>query len=141
MTPTELKSQIAALVFSYTGGLDESAMKSLLDNIVDSMGTATSLDVAEVPKIANFTAAETDKTKLYIINSSSAITITLPTGITAGVWWEFLRVGTGAVTFVAGSGATIISADNRLKIRSQYSYARAIVRAGNQFSLGGDLVL
>lgn len=97
--------------------------------------------IAEVSKTASFSVADADAFKLYVINSASAVTITLPTALTAGNWWEFLNIGTGQVTFAAGASATVISSDSRLKIRAQYSYARAILRASNQYSLGGDLVL
>lgn len=97
--------------------------------------------VTEVSKTASFSVTDADAFKLIVINSSSAVTVTLPTALTAGNWWEFLNIGTGQVTFAAGTSATVISPDSRLKIRAQYSYARAILRASNQFSLGGDLVL
>lgn len=142
MTPAEIKSQIAALVPNFFGGFIESRIKSVLNNIVDNMGSAgASLLITEVPKTASFSISDTDKFCLYVINSSSAVVVTFPTALTAGNWWEVVSVGTGAVSFIAGSSATIVSPDSRLKLRTQYSQARIIARASNQGVLGGDIVL
>lgn len=99
------------------------------------------LDIVEVSKTASFTVALADAGKTYVINSASAVVVTFPTAMTAGKWWEFLSIGAGAVTFIAGASATLISPDNRLKLRAQYSTARIFARASNQGSLGGDIVL
>lgn len=98
------------------------------------------LSVKEVSKTGSFTISNTEAYCLYVINSASAVTVTVPSGLTAGNWWEFLNIGAGLVTYAA-SGSTIVSPDTRLKIRARYSYARAIARASNVVSLGGDLVL
>jgi len=142
MTPTEIKAKITDLVISYTGGVIEGEFKTVLNDIVDSLGTGggASLLVIEEPKTASFNVVDVDAFKLYVVNSASAVTITIPSGLTAGNWWEVLNIGTGQVSFAA-SGSTIISPDNRLKIRARYSTARIIARASNQISLGGDLVL
>lgn len=104
-------------------------------------GGALNLDIVEVVKTASFSVALADSGKTYVINSASAVVVTYPTGLPAGKWWEFLSIGSGAVSFVAGASATLISPDNRLKLRTQYSTARIIARASNQGSLGGDIVL
>ncbi|TPG42005.1 GDSL-type esterase/lipase family protein [Flavobacterium pectinovorum] len=113
----------------------------LWDGYTKPQIAVVNLDITEVSKIASFTVSLTDSGKLYVINSSSAVVVTFPTGITAGKWWEFISIGTGAVSFVAGSNATLISPDNRLKLRAQYSQARILARALNQGALGGDIIL
>lgn len=113
----------------------------LWDGYVKPQTAVVNLDIAEVSKTASFTVSLTDSGKLYVINSSSAVVVTFPTGMTAGKWWEFISIGTGSVSFVAGSSATLISPDNRLKLRAQYSQARIVARASNQGALGGDIIL
>lgn len=113
----------------------------LWDGYAKPVASVANLDMVEVPKTASFAVSLADSGKLYVINSASAVVVTFPTAMTAGKWWEFLSIGTGAVSFVAGSSATLISPDSRLKLRTQYSTARVIARASNQGSLGGDIVL
>ena len=110
---------------------DKNGTVALLSDVVS---------ITEYPKTASFSVSNAENLGLYVINSASAITITLPSGLATGNMWEFLNIGTGIITFLA-SGSTIISPDNRLKIRTQYSSCRVIARASNQLSLGGDLAL
>lgn len=101
----------------------------------------SNLNVIEVNKTNSFSVSDADKFKLYVINSAGAVTVTVPTGLTPGYWWEFLNIGAGQVSFINGGGASLISPDSRKKLRAQYSYARVIARSSGQTSLGGDIVL
>lgn len=103
----------------------------------------TKLDkaIVEASKTGSFTVDAADAYKLYVINSGSAVTVTFPTSMSAGLWWDFVSIGTGAVSFVAGSSATLVSADSRLKLRAQYSACRIVARGSNQGLLTGDIVL
>lgn len=142
LTKAELKQKITDLVMSYVGGLTETKFKTLLNDIVDSIGTGSAtLSIVEEPKTANFSITDADAFKLYVINSASAVSVTVPTGLTAGNWWGFFNIGTGVVSFVSATGVTIQSADNRKKLRTQFSFARAVARANDQNALGGDIVL
>lgn len=113
---------------------DEAVNKGQLDSKLDKA-------ITEVPKTGSFTVDAADAYKLYVINSASAVTVTFPTGLSAGLWWDFITIGTGTVTFVAGSSATLVSADSRLKLRTQYSACRIVARGSNQGLLTGDIVL
>lgn len=61
--------------------------------------------------------------KMLLVNSSSAVTITVPSGSTIpdGTLVNIVAVGTGAVTLVAGNGATLKTKDSKLKIDGQYA--------------------
>lgn len=139
MTLKEIYNYVVAQLTGSLASLNTTD-KSNLVAAINEVKSSLALDVVEIVKTASFTVAEADKHSLYVVNSSSAVTITLPTGLTAGIWWEVLNIGTGTVAFAAGSGAAIISADNRKTIRTTYGYARVICRTSN-FSLGGDLIL
>lgn len=67
------------------------------------------------------TAAHAEK--MLLVNSSSAVTITVPSGTTIpdGTLINIVAVGTGAVTLVAGSGVTLKTKDSKLKIDGQYA--------------------
>ena len=67
------------------------------------------------------TAAHAEK--MLLVNSSSAVTITVPSDSTIpnGTLVNIVAVGTGAVTLVAGNGATLKTKDSKLKIDGQYA--------------------
>lgn len=108
--------------------------KAQLDTKLDKV-------IAEVPKTGSFTVDAEDAYKRYVINSSGTVTITFPKGIEDGLWWEFVRIGTGQVNFIADSGATLQSADSRYRMRSQYSMAQIISRGSNTGVILGDTVI
>ena len=145
LTPQEIKDKITALYTSYVGGFLIVEIKEVLNNIADALGTSSggvaNLDIVEVPKTASFSIADADQYKRYVVNSSSAVVITVPSGLTSGKWWEIERKGTGAVSFINGVGATITSPDNRLKLRARYSTARVVAGVSSNSSLEGDIVL
>ncbi|WHM52939.1 hypothetical protein [Sulfitobacter phage vB_SupP_AX] len=58
--------------------------------------------------------------------SSSAITITVPSGLTGKELWTVIGAGTGTITFAAGGGVTIHSLNGNLDIAGQYGSASLI---------------
>ena len=90
-------------------------------------------------KTGNYTLVVGDANKLINVNSSSNLTITVPSGVfTAGDVIYLTRSGTGTVT-IAASGTTITSPDSKLKLRVQNSSAAIICTASNTFRVVGDL--
>lgn len=75
------------------------------------------------------------------MNSASALTVTVDSGLTGSEPVTFIRKGAGTVSFVAGSGVTINSADGNLSLRARYSSATLIPDSGtaDTFFLIGDL--
>jgi hypothetical protein len=75
------------------------------------------------------------------MNSVSAVTITVNTGLTGLEPFTVVQVSTGETLFVAGSGVTIVSADSRMKLRGQNSMASLVPDAddANLYYLVGDL--
>lgn len=61
--------------------------------------------------------------KMLLVNSSSAVTITIPSGTTIpnGTLINIVAVGTGAVTLATASGVTLNTKDSKLKIDGQYA--------------------
>lgn len=84
-------------------------------------------------------AAGNESSFLYCTNSS-AITITVPSGVFAvGTEIEVSRCGAGTVTFAGASGVTINSVDGKKTIANQYGVAVLKQVATNVWLLAGDL--
>jgi hypothetical protein len=91
-------------------------------------------------KTANYTITAGDVGYLIIMNSASAVNLTVPSGLglTQGQRIDIFQLGAGQVTVVA-SGTTIRFTPT-LKLRTQYSSASLIVgTTTNHFYLVGDL--
>lgn len=84
-----------------------------------------------------YTTASADVDHETPFNSSSAITVTVDTGsMTASQCAAYRQVGTGQMTFVAGSGVTLNGAS--LKTRAQYSAVTLRCDSSGVFYLDGD---
>jgi hypothetical protein len=84
----------------------------------------------------------TDQGKLVTCSNAGAITVTMPSDATTafpiGTQIDFVVIGAGMVTFVAGSSATVNGTPS-LVTRAQWSAVTAIKRAANTWVLVGDL--
>lgn len=88
---------------------------------------------------ADYTLALEDAGKMFLVNSSSAVTITVSSDVDfpVGTEIEFCRFGSGAVTF-AESGTTIYSVSNAKSIADQYGCV-CLKRIGTNWLLAGGL--
>lgn len=136
-----------------TGATGASGVISVTSPIVNS-GTSTSaalslnqallaLSTSQVTqaisdKTANYSIVSGDVGKL-IRSTNSAITITIDNVLTAGQRIDFAQYGSGQITFAAGSGVTINSADNNLKTAKQYAGATVECVASGIYWLVGNL--
>lgn len=88
---------------------------------------------------ATYTLLGTDNQKKVIMTASSGTqTVTVPNGLPQGAQIDVIRMGSSpgnaaAVTFVAGSGASIRSAGGLLSITNQYN-AVTLVNVGSEGS-------
>jgi phage-related tail fiber protein len=77
------------------------------------------------------------------LTTASAVTITLGTAantsIVVGSEYHYMRDTTQTVTFAAGSGATIVSADGKLAIRAQNGVVTAKLISSTRWVVFGDL--
>jgi hypothetical protein len=71
-------------------------------------------------KTANYSIVAGDAYSL-IRSTNSAITITINDVLTVGQRIDFAQYGTGQITFAAGSGVTLNSANSLLKTAKQYA--------------------
>lgn len=86
--------------------------------------------------------ANTDSGKVIKYNNTSARTVTLPTGLTTNLQFTAINYGgTTAVTFQAGTGATLRSKNSALKLATIYG-ACTWIHEGNGTWIGfGDLTV
>lgn len=89
-------------------------------------------------KTANYSIVAGDAYSL-IRSTSSAITITIDNVLTVGQRIDFAQFGSGQVTFAAGSGVTLNSADSKLKTAKQYAGATVECVASGVYWLVGNL--
>lgn len=96
-----------------------------------------------VNKTASFTLSLADAGTWIYSSVTSAITITVPTNtavpIPIGTEIEFCQFNTGAVTFAAASGVTLVSLDGKKKIAGLYGCAALKKTATNTWILAGAL--
>lgn len=77
-----------------------------------------------------------------IRSTGSAITITIDNVLTnPGQQIDFIQAGTGQITFAAGSGVTLLSADSRVKTAKQYAAATVLFAGSATYYLIGNLGL
>lgn len=95
-------------------------------------------------KTADYTVSLSDRDTMIEVNSSSNLTISIPTDATTnfpiGTSIDILRVGTGTVTVSAVTpGTTTLNYTPGNKLRAQWSSASLFKRAANTWVLIGDL--
>lgn len=119
------------------------------DNDAAAQRTTLGLSSAEIhataqtisAKTASYDVVSTDAGYLITVDSGSNLTVTVnsSTNLTAGQRVDILRLGTGTVTLVQGSGATL-NATPGLILRARYSVASIIrMTAAHTYVAVGDL--
>lgn len=111
--------------FQYWSGAD------WLDLIVTPVQTVSN-------KSSNYTILATDESAL-IRSTGSAITITIANVLSVGQRVDFAQYGSGQITFAAGAGVTLNSADGNLKTAKQYAGATVECVASGVYWLVGNL--
>ena len=109
----------------------------------NSKVTATQAASRIVVVSANKTLALTDAGTMQNMNTSTNVTITIPTNATVafptGTEIEFVRWGSGTVTFAAASGVTLGSVGSKKTIRDRYCCAGLKKLGTDSWVLVGDL--
>lgn len=89
-------------------------------------------------KSANYSIVADDK-NTFIRSTNSAITITIDNVLAVGESVQFIQAGSGQITFAAGSGVTLYSADSKVKTAKQYAGATVVCAASGIYYLIGNL--
>jgi hypothetical protein len=130
------------------GSLDDLAVNNITAaGVVFSDGTQTKEGVPSRTPIISKTAdyvlsALSERDSLIEVNSSSAVTITIPTNSAVafpiGTTLDILGVNTGLITIAGDTGVTV-NATPGLKLRTQWSSCTLFKRAENSWVIYGDL--
>ena len=102
------------------------------------------VNVSGNPQTGAYTVAASDDLDMVPVTSASGVNVTLPNDLPVGFSTTIVQMGAGAVTFVAGSGATLNSRGAVYATAGQYAVATAmVITNGNGTSaawvLTGDL--
>ena len=82
--------------------------------------------------------ATTHNGKIILANSSSAITITVPSTLTAGFNVSVIQQGAGQVTIAAGTSATLNTFNNQYKTAGQYAALSILGLGSSTFIMYGN---
>ena len=147
-TKTEVDDAISGALTGGSGGSFIPTSEKGAANGVASLDTNGKVTAAQTSSLvvnvtANKTLALADAGTLQRVNSSSAITVTIPTNASAafpiGAEIELVRYGTGTVTLAVTGGVTLNSADGVKTISSQYAAASLKKFGTDEWLLCGSL--
>jgi hypothetical protein len=142
---TQLDAKAPLANATFTGTTTVSA-----SGIAFTDATQTKAGVPSITTISQKTAAYTlssltERDTLIEINSSTGVTLSIPTDASVnypvGTTLDILQTGTGQVTIAAVTpGTTTVNATPGLKLRTQWSSATLMKRAANTWVVYGDLM-
>jgi hypothetical protein len=95
--------------------------------------------IVDASKTSSFSVAAADNNKLFLINSSTSVTITVPSGLPIGFACQFIQTGAGAVILLGGSGVTLNSA-NGLTSRAANSAVGLVMSSSTSGYVFGDTI-
>lgn len=106
------------------------------------VGNVAAATVAETGTTITFAAAHYGTSINH--SNGSATTCALPASAPKGTWFKLTQMGAGAVTFSAGSGATLRSRGSKYKTAGQYAqmYGEVLNNSNGssaEWVLAGDL--
>lgn len=87
----------------------------------------------------SITLANSDSGTIIRCTASSAVTITVPSTLSASFSAMVIQAGTGQVTFTAGSGATVNSFGGALKTAGQHASASLLRVGAGIYNLSGNI--
>lgn len=95
-------------------------------------------------RVASYTLALTDQSKVVEISNGSANTLTIPTNasvpLPVGTYILFIQTGAGQTTIAPADGTVTVNGTPGLKTRTQWSSATIMKRATNTWIVMGDVV-
>jgi hypothetical protein len=112
-------------------------------NLVDYLGGYSDTVALNAQTGTAYTLVLADRGKLITCSNAAANTVTVPqnssVALPIGSIITVVQLSAGTTSFVAGTGATIISRGSLLSLAGQYAGATLIKTATSTFWLSGDL--
>lgn len=145
-TSTEMRFDGSAWQEIASGGsMTGAEIVSAIDTELGSTAWRTAgsgSDTTVTEKTADYSVADADLagSQYHEANHATAMTITVPAGLTGTEPLVIERTGAGTVTFAAASGVTINSRDGNLAIGGQYGAVTLVPKGSDTYTLIGDLV-
>ncbi len=102
-------------------------------------GSAAVNSASIVAATTAYTLTQSDNGKVINCANTGALTITIPSGLTAGFNCMIVQMAAGSVTISAGSSVTIYNRSNYSKTGGQYAIATIVSPSTNVFITGGDM--
>jgi hypothetical protein len=87
---------------------------------------------------STYTLNNNDNGKIVVFTSGSAVTLTIPAGLTLRFTCSIVQYGAGQVTVAAGAGVTLRLRGSTNKTGGQYAIASLISVVTNEYILAGD---
>jgi hypothetical protein len=138
-TVTDEQVILAKLTFDGTGSfvIDDLRYDNVLKFLTEN---ATKLKIEE--KTSDFTIQHSDEDKLFKVNSTNAVTITIPLNgnFQIGCSINFVKYNTGIVS-IQGEAGVLLRVAEQSSLRKQYSVASVIKIDTNEWLLTGDITL
>jgi hypothetical protein len=95
--------------------------------------------IVDASKTTSFQVAAADNSKLFLINSSTSVTVTVPSGLPIGFACQFIQTGSGSIILLGGSGVTLNSA-NGLTSRAANSAVGLVMSSSTVGYVFGDTI-
>ncbi len=102
-------------------------------------GSAAVNSASIVAATTTYTLQQSDNGKVINCANTGAVTITIPSGLTAGFNCMIVQMAAGTVTISAGTSVTIYNRSNYSKTGGQYAIATIVSPSSNVFITGGDM--
>lgn len=87
---------------------------------------------------SSYTLNNDNNGKIIVFTNGSAVTLTIPAGLTANFTCSLVQYGAGQVTVAAGSGVTLRLRGSTNKTGGQYAIASLLSVVTNEYILAGD---
>ena len=89
----------------------------------------------------SYTLSEANRSKIGRFTNSSAISLTVPAGLSANFDCMILQLGTGQITFNAGVGVTLRSGTSAFKTAYRYAAVSIICIGTDEFLISGEVIV
>lgn len=127
-----------AIVASTTTATEIGYVSGVTSAIQTQLNSKAPLAQPIEAKTTTYTLVAGDKGDL--LTGDGTFTVTIPASVfSAGDRVDFINIGTGTITFAAGSGLTLNSADAKVTITKQYGAATIFFRTATNAILVGNL--
>jgi hypothetical protein len=137
ISPTIAGATFSALITS-TSGISASGGITTASYLYAENGFRVGSGAINSRTGTTYTLLSTDNGEIIVWNTSSAGTLTIPSGLPVGFNATLIQTGTAAIG-ITGSGTTLNSFENKLNTAGQHAAVSIISYSSNVFNVAGGL--